>query len=60
MKNKEWMATLTAEKFYDVMWWLFKRYAMCFTHSQLAIVAWLDEEHKSADESEPYNPPHNN
>ena len=59
MTNKEWMATLTAEQCYDVMWWLFHEYAFRFTHSQMAIVGWLDEEHKSAEESLPFNPPHN-
>ena len=60
MTNKEWMATLTAEQFYDVMWWLFHEYAFRFTHSQMAIVEWLDAEHKSAEQSLPFNPPHNN
>lgn len=60
MTNKEWMATLTAEQVYDVMWWLFNKYAFRFTHSQMAIIDWLDETHKSAQESEPFNPPHNN
>ena len=59
MTNKEWMATLTAEQVYDVMWWLFHEYAFRFTHSQIAIIDWLDSEHKSAKESGWYSPPHN-
>ena len=59
MTNKEWMATLTAEQCYDVMWWLFHEFAAYSNHTRYAIIGWLDEEHKSAKESLPWNPPHN-
>ena len=59
MSNKEWMATLTAEQFYDVMEWLMQNYGRRYSHTQLAVIAWLDEPHKFADELGYYSPPHN-
>lgn len=46
MTNKEWMATLTAEEFYDTMEWLIRVYSKQFTDSRLAIIEWLDKEHE--------------
>lgn len=46
MTNKEWMTTLTAEQFWEVMMWLIKDYGRRFTHTQLAVISWLDSEHK--------------
>ena len=46
MTNKEWMATLTAEEFYDMMVWLTRVYSKQFTDSRLAIIEWLDKEHE--------------
>ena len=45
MTNKEWMVTLTAEEFYDMMKWLTHVYSKQFTDSRLAIIKWLDKEH---------------
>lgn len=46
MTNKEWMAMLTAEEFYDTMEWLTRVYSKQFTDSRLAITKWLDKEHE--------------
>ena len=46
MTNKEWMGTLTAEEFYDMMEWLTRVYSKQFTNSRLAIIEWLDKEHE--------------
>ena len=45
LTNKEWLATLSAEQFYDE----FKKIEnhFCFdTNARLAMIEWLDEEHK--------------
>ena len=45
MTNKEWLATLSAEQFYDE----FKKieHHMCFDiNTRLAMIEWLDEEHE--------------
>ena len=44
MTNKEWLATLSAEEFYDE----FKKeeqHAMWDMNTRLAIIEWLDKEH---------------
>lgn len=46
MTNKEWMGTLTAEEFYDMMEWLTHVYSKQFTDSRLAITTWLDKEYE--------------
>ena len=46
MTNKEWMATLTAEEFYDMMKWLTHLYSKQFTDSRFAIIEWLNKEHE--------------
>ena len=58
MTNKEWMATLTAEQFWDVMMWLIKEYGRQFTHTQLAVISWLDSEHKPKEELGYFITPH--
>ena len=66
MTNKEWMGTLTAEQWYDVMMWLTHEYASRWTHSRIAIVDWLNQDHMFlADYGgnelyiQAYSPPHN-
>lgn len=65
MTNKEWMATLTAEEWYDVMIWLMHEYAPRWTHSRISIITWLDEKHLWLSDMEndlfrqAYSPPHN-
>lgn len=51
MTNKEWMATLTSEQFYDVMEWLMRKYSKQWTNSQVAIIEWLDEKHKGEEDT---------
>lgn len=51
MTNKEWMATLTAEEFYDMIGWLTRVYSKQFTDSRLAIIEWLDKEHEQRKET---------
>ena len=46
MTNKEWLSTLSAEEWWDVINWLYHTYGMMWTDSRLAIMAWLEEEHK--------------
>lgn len=43
MTNKEWMATLTAEQFYDKMMWLVRDFGFRFNNSRLGIIDWLDQ-----------------
>ena len=65
MTNKEWMATLTADQWYDVMMWLTREYVSRWTHSRIAIVEWLDDKHlwlsdfESDLHRQAYSPPHN-
>lgn len=47
MTNKEWMATLTAEQFYNKMMNLIYNYGFRFNNARLAIIIWLDEPHES-------------
>ena len=47
MTNKEWMATLTAEQFYNKMMNLIYNYGFRFDNTRLAIINWLDEPHES-------------
>ena len=52
MTNKEWMATLTAEQFYNKMMNLIYNYGFRFNNGRLAIIIWLDEPHESEEEDE--------
>lgn len=47
MTNKEWMATLTAEQFYDEMMWLIRDYGFRFNNTRLGIIDWLDQPYRS-------------
>lgn len=47
MTNKEWMATLTAEQFYNKMMNLIYNYGFRFDNTRLAIINWLDEPHET-------------
>ncbi|MBR3673941.1 MAG: hypothetical protein IKN65_06660 [Clostridia bacterium] len=42
MTNKEWLATLTTEEFYDVLHWLFTVHAFSVNNSKKGIIQWLD------------------
>ena len=46
MTNKEWLSTLPANKWYSTIYWLFHVYGKRFDETRLAVIAWLDEEHK--------------
>lgn len=47
MTNKEWLATLTAEQFYDE-WKRIER-QFCFDiNTRLALIEWLNEKHDDA------------
>lgn len=66
MSNEEWMSTLTAEQWYDVMMWLTHEFALRWTNSRLAIIEWLDEKHLFLSDYNgeeltilAYSPPHN-
>ena len=43
MTNKEWMATLTVEQFYDEMLWLIRDFGFRFNNTRLGIIDWLDQ-----------------
>ena len=46
MTNKEWLATLPKETWWEVVHeWLFHEYGMAFNNSYLAIMAWLEDQH---------------
>lgn len=46
MTNKEWLATLSAEEWWNIVHeWLFHTYGKQWTDSREAILAWLSEEH---------------
>lgn len=45
MTNKEWLATLPADKLYDVLDWLMHIYGKMFTDTREAIIAWADLDH---------------
>lgn len=45
MTNKDWLYTLDAEQFYDMLMWLITDYGKRFNNTRLAIIAWLDEPH---------------
>lgn len=45
MTNKEWLATLSAEVWFDVIDWLYHDYGKRYTDSRQAIIEWLDMEH---------------
>jgi hypothetical protein len=47
MKNKEWLATLSPETWWDVVHeWLFHEYGMRWNNTRAAVIAWLEDEHK--------------
>lgn len=45
MTNKEWLATLSAEEWYQTIHWLYHVYGKRWTDTRLAILDWLEEEH---------------
>lgn len=42
--NQEKLSTITAEEFYDKIWWLLHEYGKRYTDSRLAIIEWLQAE----------------
>ena len=47
MTNKEWLTTLSKETWWEVVHeWLFHEYGMQWTDTRLAVMEWLEEEHK--------------
>lgn len=52
MTNKEWLNTLDAERFFEMMMWLMKNYGMRFTDTRRAVIAWLDEPNESEEEKD--------
>lgn len=45
--NKEWLATLPKETWWDVVHeWLFHEYGRQWTDTRIAVMDWLEEEHK--------------
>ena len=47
MTNKEWIATLPKETWWDVVHeWLFHEYGMQWIDTRIAVMKWLEEEHK--------------
>lgn len=47
MTNKEWIATLPKETWWDVVHeWLFHEYGMQWTDTRFAVMEWLEKEHK--------------
>ena len=49
MNNKEYLSTVSAEEWYDVVQWLFHKYGKRYTESRGAIMEWLEMEHEAAD-----------
>lgn len=46
MTNKEWLATLSPETWWDVVYeWLFHNYGKRWTDTRHAIIDWLEKEH---------------
>ena len=45
MTNKEWLATLNADDWWEKVDWLFHDYGMRWDNTRLAIIDWLEEEH---------------
>ena len=46
MTNKEWLATLPKETWWEVVYeWLLHEYGMAWNNSRLAIMDWLEEPH---------------
>ena len=50
MTNKEYLSTLSNEDWYMLVDWLFHKYALQSTHSYIAILEWLDKEHRKEEE----------
>lgn len=51
MTNKEWLATLSTETWFDVVHeWLFHKYGMQWTDTRIAVMEWLEAEHKPIEE----------
>ena len=47
MTNKEWLATLPKEIWWDVVQeWLFDEYGKQWTDTRFAVMEWLENEHK--------------
>lgn len=43
MTNKEWLATLSPDRWYVAVHWLFHDYGKRYTDTYTAVVEWLDE-----------------
>lgn len=46
MSNKEWLATLTAEEWWETIHRIFYDYGRRWTDTRLAVLDWLEEEHR--------------
>ena len=44
MTNKEWLASLSAEQFYDEWIKVIKSYGIWYNNTRLAMIEWLEEE----------------
>ena len=54
MNNKEWLSTLSANDWYEVVHdWLFHKYSMRYDNSYAAILDWLNEDHKPIEDWDP-------
>ena len=47
MTNKEHLATLSANDWFDRIYWLYHSYGKFYTDSRAAIIHWLDEQYHS-------------
>ena len=46
ISNKEWLATLSKEVWWEVVDWLFHEYGKQQIDTRLAVMDWLEKEHK--------------
>lgn len=46
MTNKDWLATLSPEKWWETVEWLFHDYGRCYTDTRIVVIEWLNKEHK--------------
>ena len=46
LTNKEWLATLPKETWWEVCDWLLHEYGKSWTDTRLAVMDWIDQEHK--------------
>lgn len=47
MTNQEWLTTISPEDWWEAVYdYLFHDYGTRFNHTRLAVIDWLQEEHK--------------